>query len=343
AAASPSGGAAAAGRQQRRREADEQAPTPRPDAADGVDSEAHHRSISRWCRSSVRIATAPFGGIAASRSLGSLLAARWLRLGARVAVVAVAVASEQVADGVGRQGGLGQEPDGRAGRDQLRVVLLGMGRDQDHRGRDLAGLVVEAPGQLQAALATQVDIQQGDVRAQLHRAPERLGAVGGDADDGDALAFQEAAGGVQEPGAVVDDQAAKHHGLSIAGGGVNAHTGYLHSRASVSRVPGSDLTSVPRYRVTVLLRPSSPGRPASTTEVVMSQASVPIHSPAPAPEGPIACTLHPNEYPGRLEHFRQGVFAHLVGMERLEPTRLRLLLAGDADPEAVWELLVREQ
>ena len=75
----------------------------------------------------------------------------------------------------------------------------------------------------------------------------------------------------------------------------------------------------------------------------MSQASVPIHSPAPAPEGPIACTLHPNEYAGRLEDFRQGVFAHLVGMERPEPTRLRLLLAGDADPEAVRELLVREQ
>ena len=75
----------------------------------------------------------------------------------------------------------------------------------------------------------------------------------------------------------------------------------------------------------------------------MSQASVPIHSPAPAPEGPIACTLHPNEYAGRLDDFRQGVFAHLVGMERPEPTRLRLLLAGDADPEAVRELLVREQ
>ena len=75
----------------------------------------------------------------------------------------------------------------------------------------------------------------------------------------------------------------------------------------------------------------------------MPKASVPIHSPAPAPEGPIACTLHPNEYAGRLEDFRQGVFAHLVGMERPEPTRLRLLLAGDADPEAVRELLVREQ
>jgi hypothetical protein len=78
-------------------------------------------------------------------------------------------------------------------------------------------------------------------------------------------------------------------------------------------------------------------------EVAMSQASVPIHSLAPAPDGPIACTLHPSEYVGRLEDFRQGVFTHLVGMERPEPSRLRLILAGDTDPEAVRELLIREQ
>jgi hypothetical protein len=78
-------------------------------------------------------------------------------------------------------------------------------------------------------------------------------------------------------------------------------------------------------------------------EVGVSQLSVPIHSPAPAPDGPIACTLHPNEYAGRLDAFRHGVFAHLVAVERPEPTRLRLILADAADPEAVGELLVREQ
>jgi len=78
-------------------------------------------------------------------------------------------------------------------------------------------------------------------------------------------------------------------------------------------------------------------------EVAMSEARVPIHSPTPAPDGPIVCTLHPNEYAGRLEDFRQGVFTHLRGMERPEPARLRLLLAGDVDPEAVRALLVREQ
>jgi hypothetical protein len=75
----------------------------------------------------------------------------------------------------------------------------------------------------------------------------------------------------------------------------------------------------------------------------MSKASVLVHRPAPAPEGPIACTLSPNDYAGRLEEFRQGVFAHLVGTQRPRPDRLRLLLAGDADPEAVAELLAREQ
>jgi hypothetical protein len=33
----------------------------------------------------------------------------------------------------------------------------------------------------------------------------------------------------------------------------------------------------------------------------------------------------------------------MVGMQRPAPTRLRLLLTGDADPQAVHELLVREQ
>ena len=75
----------------------------------------------------------------------------------------------------------------------------------------------------------------------------------------------------------------------------------------------------------------------------MPSEPTPIHRPAPAPDGPIACTLHPNEYAGRLEDFRHGVFAHLVEMERPEPTRLRLLLAAGTDPEAVRELLVREQ
>jgi hypothetical protein len=78
-------------------------------------------------------------------------------------------------------------------------------------------------------------------------------------------------------------------------------------------------------------------------EAAMSKTSVLIHGPAPAPDGPIACTLRPSDYAGRLEAFHRAVFSHLVGLERPEPTRLRLHLAEAADPEAVRELLVREQ
>jgi hypothetical protein len=75
----------------------------------------------------------------------------------------------------------------------------------------------------------------------------------------------------------------------------------------------------------------------------MPESSFPIHVAAPAPQGPVVCTLHLNDVAGRLEDFRRGVFARLRGMERPEPTRLRLILAGDADVEALRALLVREQ
>jgi hypothetical protein len=75
----------------------------------------------------------------------------------------------------------------------------------------------------------------------------------------------------------------------------------------------------------------------------MPSASIPVHSPAPAPDGPIACTLHPNQFASRWDDFDRVVFAHLARLERPEPARLRLVLTGDADPAAVRELLVREQ
>jgi hypothetical protein len=75
----------------------------------------------------------------------------------------------------------------------------------------------------------------------------------------------------------------------------------------------------------------------------VSTSSVLLHSPPPAPDGPIACTLHPNGFAGRMDDFRRGLFTYLRGIQRPAPSRLRLVLAADADPEAVRELLVREQ
>jgi len=57
---------------------------------------------------------------------------------------------------------------------------------------------------------------------------------------------------------------------------------------------------------------------------------------------PIVCTLHPNELGGRLEEWHRLLAAHLAGIERPAPTRLRLLLAADAGLERTRELAARE-
>ena len=44
----------------------------------------------------------------------------------------------------------------------------------------------------------------------------------------------------------------------------------------------------------------------------MSPTSVPISRPAPAPDGPVACTLHPGELGGRLDDFTRRVLSLLV-------------------------------
>jgi hypothetical protein len=75
----------------------------------------------------------------------------------------------------------------------------------------------------------------------------------------------------------------------------------------------------------------------------MSNPPVAVHSPAPAPGGPIACTLHPNEFAGRLDDFGRDVFDHVLAVERPSPPRLRLVLAPAADAQAVRALLLREQ
>jgi uncharacterized protein YbjT (DUF2867 family) len=57
---------------------------------------------------------------------------------------------------------------------------------------------------------------------------------------------------------------------------------------------------------------------------------------------PIACTLHPNEMGGRLEEWHRLFAAHLGGIQRPAPTRLRLILAADAGVDRVRDLAARE-
>jgi hypothetical protein len=75
----------------------------------------------------------------------------------------------------------------------------------------------------------------------------------------------------------------------------------------------------------------------------MSEQGGAIRGPAPAFDGPVACTLPVDQVAGRLDAFRREVFGHLRAMERPAPARLRLVLAAGTDPERVRALLVREQ
>jgi hypothetical protein len=71
-----------------------------------------------------------------------------------------------------------------------------MGRDQDHPGRIHAGVLVEPPGNVEPAFASEVDVDQRDVRLEFPAALDGFGRRGGHADDRDALALEDATGGV---------------------------------------------------------------------------------------------------------------------------------------------------
>jgi hypothetical protein len=75
----------------------------------------------------------------------------------------------------------------------------------------------------------------------------------------------------------------------------------------------------------------------------MSNSDDAIRGPAPDPDGPLLCTLPADQFAGRLDAFHREVVGHLRTIQRPVPARLRLVLAGDADPEGIRSLLVREQ
>ena len=75
----------------------------------------------------------------------------------------------------------------------------------------------------------------------------------------------------------------------------------------------------------------------------MSEPDAVVRGPAPAFDGPVACTLPVDQFAGRLDAFRREVSGHLRAVERPVPARLRLVLDAGADPRRVRALLVREQ
>ena len=75
---------------------------------------------------------------------------------------------------------------------------------------------MQPPNDVEAALAAEVDVDQADVGPELHGTPDRVVAVRGSAHHNDALTLQQTAGSLQEPRAVIDDQAMQRHGFRMA-------------------------------------------------------------------------------------------------------------------------------
>jgi DNA-binding NarL/FixJ family response regulator len=119
---------------------------------------------------------------------------------------------------------LRDEAHGSAGFHEVAVLLLGVSRDQDDGRRVRSGHGSQPVGQVQAALAAEIQIDQYDVGPQLGEASYRLRTTRRHACDRHALPLQQPAGDRQEPGTVVDDQAT-HHISSITVGSHPAHSG----------------------------------------------------------------------------------------------------------------------
>ena len=70
---------------------------------------------------------------------------------------------DEIADRVGRQYDLRQEPDDRAGLDHVDEVLLGVGGDQYYRRWRRRSGSVKQLGEFEAVLTSEVNVDQGDV------------------------------------------------------------------------------------------------------------------------------------------------------------------------------------
>src|ERR1700742_2923271 len=79
---------------------------------------------------------------------------------------------------------------------------------QDDRQRCRPSNPVELHSYLEATLPAEIDVDQRHVRPQFLAQPQSFGACRGHANNRHALTLQQVAGGVDESGAVIDDQTA---------------------------------------------------------------------------------------------------------------------------------------
>jgi hypothetical protein len=107
---------------------------------------------------------------------------------------------------VSRQADLRDEPDGRAVGDQVREVVLVVGRDEHHAPVELREALDEAGGEHEAALAAESDVGQDDVRVQRFRLAQRVRLVRRRADDIHSAVHEMVLGNREESLVVVHDE-----------------------------------------------------------------------------------------------------------------------------------------
>src|SRR5215470_15474295 len=86
-----------------------------------------------------------------------------------------------------------------------------MSGDQNEAARGAASFVRELPREIASTAAAEIDVDKGDLRAQLDHAPDRFRTRCGDPDDGHPFLLEQGAGCLLEAHAVVNDQAAQSY------------------------------------------------------------------------------------------------------------------------------------
>jgi DNA-binding NarL/FixJ family response regulator len=113
---------------------------------------------------------------------------------------------EQPSDRVPGEVGLRDEAERVARVDEFRELGSGLRRDEDDR-RPAARELGESPRDVEAALGSEVDVDEHGVGVEGERRADGLVGRRGDADDRDAVVTEELLGCDEELGAVVDDEA----------------------------------------------------------------------------------------------------------------------------------------
>src|SRR6476660_3279438 len=134
----------------------------------------------------------------------------------RIHRMTVTVAGDQRANRLARQRRLRQEPNHRASRDQIGVVLLSVSGNQNHPSPRQGSLSRQSSGDVETTLRTKVDVEQRDVGPQLGGSLDGLSTGRRHADNHHPLTFQQATSGSQEPRAVINNQTAQRHDTRIA-------------------------------------------------------------------------------------------------------------------------------